>query len=115
MFSRGAGLILDVVGDFGDLVHQEFVGAVGDIQQNEVGSGDVVVVEERRLEGLRYGGHGPAVSTGGTGAHDGGTGIAHDRLDVVHVVVDVSGEGDDLGNAFRCGAQHFIRVGEGLL
>ena len=45
--SGGARLVLDVVRDLGDLVHQELIGAVRDVEQDEVGAGDVVVVEER--------------------------------------------------------------------
>ncbi len=45
-FCGGASLVLDVIRDFGNLIHQHFLRAVGDVEQHEVGTGDVTVVEQ---------------------------------------------------------------------
>ena len=114
-FCGGARLVLDVIGDLRDLVHQHFFRAIGDVEQHEVGPRDVAVVEQRGLQCFGDGGHGTAFAAGCAGAHDGGTAVAHHRFDVVHVDVDVSGQRDDFGDALGGGAEHFVRVGEGLL
>ena len=114
-FGGGARLVLDVVGDLGDLVHQDFLRTVGDVEQDEVGARDVAVVQEGGFQRLGDGDHGTAFSAGAACAHDGGSAVAHDRLDVVHVDVDVSGQRDDLGDALGGRAEHFVRIGERLL
>ena len=114
-FSCSSRLILDVVCDVGDFVHQDFIRAVRDVQEHKVCSGDVAVVEQGAFQSFGNGRHGPAFATGTARAHDGGTRFTHDRLDIVHVDVDVTGQGDDFCNPFSSRAQHFVSIGEGLL
>ena len=38
--------VLDEVGDFHDFIHEDFLGAEGDVEQDKIGAGDVAIVEQ---------------------------------------------------------------------
>ena len=110
---RLASGVLDEVRDFHDLIHEDFLGAEGDVEQDKIGAGDVAIVEQGRFQrfGNRYARTAFAARFAGT--HDGPTGIAHDGVDVVHVDVDFTGERNDFRDAFCGGAEDFVGVVEG--
>ena len=105
--------ILDEVGDFHDFIHEDFFCAKGDVEQDKIGSGDITVVEQRGFECFCHCNAGTAFTACFSGAHDGSPGIAHDRVHVVHVHVDFTGQRNDFGDAFGGSAQDFIGVVEG--
>ena len=106
--------ILDVIRDFRDLIHQDFLGTESDVQQDEVRARNVFVIQERRFECLGDGLVCAAFAGSFAGAHDGAATVLHDRVDVIHVDVDIAGQGDDLGDAFSGGAEDVVGVGESL-
>ena len=108
-----AGSLLDVVGDFHDLVHENLLRAKRDVQQDEVGACDVAVVQKRAFEGVADGFLCASLSRGASRSHDGASAVAHHRVDVVHVHVDFPGQRDDFRNPFGCSAKDLVCVGEG--
>ena len=65
--------VLDKVGDFHDLIHEDFFGAEGDVEQDKIGPGDVAIVEQGRFQrfGNRYARS--SFTTRFAGTHDGPT------------------------------------------
>ena len=104
--------LLDVVGDLHDLVHQNFLGSEGDVQEHVVRTSDVAVVQQRALERFGHGLGCAALARCASRAHDGTSAVPHDGVDVVHVDVDLPGQGDDFSDAFGGGAQDLIGVGK---
>ena len=45
-----SGCVLNKIGDFGDFVHQNFLRTEGDVQQDEIGTCDVLVIEQWRFQ-----------------------------------------------------------------
>ncbi len=110
-----AGLLLNVVCDERNLIHEEFVGPECDVHQNEVGSGNIVVNEQRRLKGNTNRPQCASFAACLSASHDGYAAVFHDGFDIVHVYVHRTGQRDDFRNALGGGAQHFVCMGESLL
>ncbi|BFO20735.1 hypothetical protein SHKM778_71230 [Streptomyces sp. KM77-8] len=108
----GVGGLADQLGRLVDLEQAE-VGAAGDGEQDATGAVDGRF-EERGGDGHLGGGHRAVVAAGRADAHEGGTGLRHDRLDVGEVEVDEAGRGDEVGDALDTGEQHLVRRLEGV-
>src|SRR5690606_12617176 len=99
------------------LAHQ--LGGLVDLEQTEVGSAgdgeqDAPGAVDGRLQqrgGDRHlgRGHRAVVAAGRADAHEGRTGLGHDRLDVGEVQVDQVGGGDEVGDALDTGEQDLVR------
>ena len=105
--------LLNVVGDFHDLVHQDFLGAKRDVQQHEVGTCDVAVIEQWALECIADRFMGATLTRRASRPHDGSAAVPHDGVHIVHVHVDFPSQRDDLGNAFGGRAEDLVCIGEG--
>ena len=75
---------------------------------------DIVVVEQRRVEGVLDSGSDTSFSPSVTSAHDGHSAILQHGLHVIEVKVDDTVHGDDLGDASCCVAECVICLGEGI-
>ena len=101
--------------DLGGLVDLEeaHVLAAGDVEEHAGGAVDRRL-EERRGDRL-LGGLGRAALAGGVAdAHQGGTGVGHDRPDVGEVEVDEAGDGDQVGDPLDALAEDVVGLAEGL-
>src|SRR5690606_31977459 len=84
--------------DFARFAHLQRA-AGGNVDQHAAGAVQVHAFQQRACDGL-LGSHAGAVgAAGGRRAHHGLALLAHDRLDVFEVDVDIAFDVDDLGNA----------------
>ena len=102
-----------MVCDLHDFVHEDLFRAKRDVQQHEVGTCDVAVIEQWALKGFADGLDRTSLSRRTSGAHDGPSTVAHDGVHIVHVDVDFARQRDDFCNAFGRCAEDLVGIGKG--
>ena len=108
--------LVDVV----DLVHHEVVLAVlllaeGDVEQDLLRVEDVVVVEQRRVEGIVDGLLHALFAFAVARRHDGHATIFEHGLHIVEVEVDDAVDGDNLGNRLGCHRERVVGLAESIV
>src|SRR5690606_18178539 len=106
-----ACLLLDVFGDFHQLVHLQLSFCTRDNrEQNFLRTHNITVVEQRRGERATGRVACAVFTTRLSRTHYRRASIVHDGTHVLEVNVNVTGKRNDLGNAFRCCSQHIISL-----
>ena len=109
------GAIEDEVGDVTDFIHFDFVlRRVGEVQEDILGATDVGVVEEDRSRSGGDGLDGTVLALAGACAHESGTGVFHDGVNILEVDIDASATSDDFGDTFGGGEEDIVGKTEGF-
>ena len=101
-----------MIGNLHDLIHQNLFRSKCDVEQNEVGTGDVAVIQQWAFKGIRHGFLSAPLTTCASRSHDGTPAVTHHRVHVVHVHVNFPRQRDDLGDSFGSGAQDLVGGGK---